>query len=1293
MLHLACSFSKLPPEDDENGRTPLHLAMEHQEDSTSMKVCEVLLSTNLSINPFKRDKFGKEAADYAKSTNDKRLELFKTRQQIHDQATSELESTTVQKQGIKATTTLELSLKLAQQSEEVTKETSVSDKGTTSIIEVVDADTTTSANKITHDGTQKSLKQDRQTPIAMHWKNLLDKVLKMGEDYFNPGTVQSQEQTSSQHAQLINEHKSEQSWDPAFDEQIVEEEREIKLIPEQVENSLWEVECTEKVVKFLKNNKRHRHRLRNAAMKKIECLGYERSRSLCKKVHRQFDLFEAKLTKSARILWGTSIQFSDKCTREANKDRGTAGGEPIHICSEVVRVWDIVLKHDNLHNSIQNVVKSMERGEKANVKLDLVEIQKKQPNPNPKRDKEPREFVMKTEKLSQSGSTDDSSVQFIPAASTREDEYNVLHFYSVSTAFVNSILNGEDARRDFPFKEWPKEHDIINMPQGKAILLLGRSGTGKTTCCLYRLWNEFYTYWMQPIKQDIPPVIVKEEVDEIDEHCKNKEFLTDDDDDANVTNPDTSSNVCISQTKQQSEHLHQVFITKNYVLCAQIRKKFYDMCASHHELLADHLPFESEYGESIPVTLSSVKDYGYPLFLTSRQFLILLDNSINETEDSKPFFRRDKDGNLAVTIQSSDYDHKQLDVLLELEESDIESDNDDDDDEEEVGDITKNEKPKHPSEKWHEVTSLYFAEEIWPEIRHHCQQKSPPDPLLVWMEIKSFIKGSAQAMESKDGYLTLDEYENLGQKMAVNFVEDRKGIYRLFKKYQKYLQNNKYQIALFDECDLLHHIYWRLKKHQFNFNWSIDHFYIDEVQDFTQAELSIVLQCCRNPNGMFLTGDTAQSIMRGVSFRFEDVRTLFHMAQATENRHTLCKIAVPKIHELEVNFRSHSGILNLAASVIHLLKMLFPASFDKLPVDTGLYSGPKPFLLISCEASDLAQLLQRNKRQSSSIEFGAHQVIIVQTDAAKQRLPDALKSGIALTVFEAKGLEFDDVLLYNFFHDSHVSLICVLMTLAIGYIYYDTCIFFLYMQIAKEWRVVVSSQCALFEDSSQVQDEHIPKPHPLKFNEREHKSLNPELKYLYTAITRAKCNLWIYDEDSNRHDPMFYYWISSGLVQPVKVGDSVEDDETLFKTNPSTPDEWEAQGNVYKDRHLWEPAIKCYVNANAPHLEKEAEAYMFAQQAKKTEVPKKKQQLYVKAAECFLVSDSYVHNISFLQYAAQCFRNAKQYNEAASLYERFTMFDEAVACLQQSGQSMEAGKLCEKIGKVILCNYMHDYIW
>lgn len=41
---------------------------------------------------------------------------------------------------------------------------------------------------------------------------------------------------------------------------------------------------------------------------------------------------------------------------------------------------------------------------------------------------------------------------------------------------------------------------------------------------------------------------------------------------------------------------------------------------------------------------------------------------------------------------------------------------------------------------------------------------------------------------------------------------------------------------------------------------------------------------------------------------------------------------------------------------------------------------------------------------------------------AKEKIPEELGLALVLTVYEAKGLEFDDVLLYNFFTDSEVCL-------------------------------------------------------------------------------------------------------------------------------------------------------------------------------------------------------------------------------------------------------------------------------
>ena len=104
--------------------------------------------------------------------------------------------------------------------------------------------------------------------------------------------------------------------------------------------------------------------------------------------------------------------------------------------------------------------------------------------------------------------------------------------------------------------------------------------------------------------------------------------------------------------------------------------------------------------------------------------------------------------------------------------------------------------------------------------------------------------------------------------------------------------------------------------------------------------------------------------------------------------------------------------------MIDLLTTFFKSSLDELPADQGMFPGPKPALLLSCDFNMLALMLSR---KATAIEFGAKQAIIVQSEKAKHNLPDQIKGSIVLNVYEAKGLEFDDVLLYNFFSDSKVS--------------------------------------------------------------------------------------------------------------------------------------------------------------------------------------------------------------------------------------------------------------------------------
>ena len=161
----------------------------------------------------------------------------------------------------------------------------------------------------------------------------------------------------------------------------------------------------------------------------------------------------------------------------------------------------------------------------------------------------------------------------------------------------------------------------------------------------------------------------------------------------------------------------------------------------------------------------------------------------------------------------------------------------------------------------------------------------------------------------------------------------------------------------------------------------------------------------------------------------------------------------------------------------------------------------------------------------------------------------------------------------------------------------------------------------------------------LDFDASLHKSLNAELKYLYTAITRAKCNLWIYDSDRVKRSPMFDYWVKKDLVRIIRDSDIFESEQDILFSATSSKEEWVSRGNYFKRKRMWEPAIKCYQKAESPRLLFEATAYSLAQQ-----------ELYLNSAHAFLKCNQTEYNYHILENAAKCLKNAKQYEESAELY-------------------------------------------
>ncbi|NXM78890.1 TRNK1 protein, partial [Serilophus lunatus] len=1072
---------------------------------------------------------------------------------------------------------------------------------------------------------------------------------------------------------------------------------DIEAYVQEFDNMTWEIECTPETLKTL-SSKAVPHYLKAKTIMTIKQLGNgEWSRGLqkpLKHLKANIQLYEAKLGKGARMLWELAIDFSPRCSESPEKIMETEqtkslSGKSGRVYTEIIRIWAIILDHCKLNRALENICISYNRGLSCILRKKLKGISEGHQNHGVTTKKRvPRCYVEDTEAEK---SKEGTMPEYFPPASAAELEYNIMKFHSFSTNMALNIINDVQTSVEYPFRVGELEYAVIdlNPKPMEPIILIGRSGTGKTTCCLYRLWKKFYSYWEKSTLANGPLLerqrwqqrqcnevekasLGKEESepqedrdDSSEEQMNDEQEQDSKDEKVPVGTAGAEINSCDDHEEDQMhnveapntlEHLHQIFVTKNPVLSQEVQKNFIELSKSS-KVTSHFKPLEPNIHK-----LQDIKDENFPLFVTSKQLLLLLDASMPD-----PFFPRNEDGSLKRMIVGWS---PQEDLVIpnwqdEDEEGNLEAEHSDDG---RASDAYSRE-----SDSWTFVTYDVFAKEIWPKM---IKGKSLYNPALVWKEIKSFLKGSFEALSCFGGKLTEEQYKKLGRKRSPNFTEDRSEIYHLFCLYQQILSQRGY----FDEEDLLYNLSQRLSKLR-ELPWSIHEFYGDEIQDFTQAELALLMKCINDPNAMFLTGDTAQSIMKGVAFRFSDLKSLFHYA-SKNSMNKKQRVRKPKrIYQLYQNYRSHSGILRLASGVVDLLQHYFPESFDRLPQDRGLFDGPKPMVLESCSVSDLAILLRGNKRKTQPIEFGAHQVVLVANETAKEKIPEELSLALVLTIYEAKGLEFDDVLLYNFFTDSEAS---------------------------KEWKIISSYN----PDSDEQVGSNLLLEVPLEdatsmqkrtpFNVEMYKMLNGELKQLYTAITRARVNLWIFDEDCDKRAPAFKYFIKRKFVKVVKTDEKKDLDDSMF-AKTSTPEEWIAQGDYYAKHQFWEVAAKCYQKGGAAEKSKLALAHdaVLKLHAKKSS-PREKQMEYMALAKTYLecgepklslkclfqskefrLCAELCKKLGKMKDAAVYYQKSQCYKEASECYEQIEEFDLAIKMYCQEELYEEAAKAVERYEEIL----------
>ena len=250
------------------------------------------------------------------------------------------------------------------------------------------------------------------------------------------------------------------------------------------------------------------------------------------------------------------------------------------------------------------------------------------------------------------------------------------------------------------------------------------------------------------------------------------------------------------------------------------------------------------------------------------------------------------------------------------------------------------------------------------------------------------FKGVLTGLSVDRPWLTREEYAALGVKRSIFLEDERDGVYDLFERYLAWLRES----GSYDS-NIVAQQYLADAKPRYDFA------VVDEVQDLTNAQLALVLRLLRHPGQFLLCGDSNQ-IVHPSFFSWSQLKTLFFTAEALDPR--------AFIHLLRTNYRNAARVTELANRLLRIKQRRF-GSIDRESnylVETAS-SEPGAVEFLADERAVLGEL-DRKTRQSTRF------AVLVLRDDLKAAAREVFRTPLVFSVQEAKGLEYDNIILYNF---------------------------------------------------------------------------------------------------------------------------------------------------------------------------------------------------------------------------------------------------------------------------------------
>ena len=271
------------------------------------------------------------------------------------------------------------------------------------------------------------------------------------------------------------------------------------------------------------------------------------------------------------------------------------------------------------------------------------------------------------------------------------------------------------------------------------------------------------------------------------------------------------------------------------------------------------------------------------------------------------------------------------------------------------------------------------------------KQQRVSDAHRLYEEFRGVLTGSVVDKPC----LSREEYLDLGVRQSIFLADERELVYTLFEKYLAFLKEN----GLFDP-NMLAHGYLPHARQEYDF------IVIDEVQDITNIQLQLILKSLKQSDNFILCGDSNQ-IVHPNFFTWSGLKSLLYNAESME--------AGKVTRILQSNFRNSTAITGLANTLLRIKQKRFGSIDRESNYLMNSVSDERGEIVFLKDTDKAKRELSRQTRRSTKF------AVLVMRDEDKAAVRQFFDTPLLFSIQEAKGLEYENVVLVNFISTERAS--------------------------------------------------------------------------------------------------------------------------------------------------------------------------------------------------------------------------------------------------------------------------------